>query len=282
MKVLITGSSGQLGRALMRAKPQGCEATACDRTRLDLADREQVLSRVREIRPDIILNAAAYTAVDKAENDVASAHAINSRGVAYLVEAASEVGAKIVHVSTDFVFGGDKCKPYLPDAARGPLGVYGQSKLEGEKELRASDLLVRTAWVYDADGANFLNTMLRLFNEREYVSVVSDQIGTPTFAKDLAAAIWQLVDANAAGAYHFTNSGVASWYDFAVAIREEATNCGLLDATVAIAPILSQDYPTPAKRPHYSVLNCFHTYERLGSVARHWRAALRDALREKI
>ena len=265
----------------MRTKPLGHEAVARDRSKFDLTKREEVLSSVRAICPDIIVNAAAYTAVDKAESDAGNAFSVNSRGVAYLVEAADEVGAKIVHVSTDFVFGGDGCEPYMPDAASGPLGVYGQSKLEGEKELRASDLLVRTAWVYDGDGANFLNTMLRLFKERDNVSVVSDQIGTPTFAKDLAVAIWQLVDGKATGTHHFTNSGVASWYDFAVAIREEATNCGLIDATVAIAPILSKDYPTPAKRPHYSVLNCFHTYERIGSVARHWRAALRDALREK-
>ena len=282
MKILITGSRGQLGRALVRTKSPDHEIFAYDRSMLDLANREQVISSVRQLRPDLIVNAAAYTAVDKAESDAKAAYAVNSLGVAYLVEAAADVGAKIVHISTDFVFSGDGCEPYLPDAATCPLGVYGKSKLEGEKALRASDLLVRTAWVYDGYGANFLNTMLRLFDERDRVNVVCDQIGTPTFAIDLANAVWRLMDVDAEGKHHFTNSGVASWYDFALAIKEEGAAVGLANADVAILPILSRDYPTPAERPHYSVLNCFNTYERIDGAARHWRVALRDALKEKI
>lgn len=148
--------------------------------------------------------------------------------------------------------------------------------------LRPSDLLVRTAWVYDASGTNFLNTMLRLFAQRDQINVVCDQVGTPTYASDLAACIWKLVATDAEGVFHYTNAGVASWYDFAVAIREEAEQLGLLQTNLAISPILSQDYPTPAERPKYSVLNCFDTYQCIGGPARHWRAALRDALKEKI
>ena len=282
MKVLITGSGGQLGRALARTAPSNYIVCACDRSVLDIADRELILSTLHHLKPDMIVNSAAYTAVDRAESDVETAYEINAAGVRHLVEAAGEVGAKIVQVSTDFVFSGGASEPYSPNAATGPLGVYGKSKLEGENALRTEDLLVRTAWVYDAEGANFPNTMLRLFAERDSVSVVCDQIGTPTFAKDLAAGMWQLAGLDARGAFHFTNSGVASWYDFAVAIKEEALSYGLLTSDVSIHPILSKDYPTLATRPHYSVLNCFDTYKLIGEPARHWRAALRDALKEKI
>ena len=280
MKALVVGAGGQLGRALLRTTPAGAELVAFDRTELDITDRAAVERTIGESGADIVFNAAAYTAVDKAESEIDRARAINAEAVGYLATAAKAHGALFVHVSTDFVFGGDAGTPYTPETQTNPLGVYGLTKLEGEKAAGEDSLIVRTAWVYDRDGQNFVNTMLRLMDERDMLSVVADQIGTPTLADDLAVALWKLAEAGETGVLHFTNSGVASWYDFAVAIQDEAVAAGRLARAIPVSPIRTVDYPTPARRPHYSVLDCSETYKRLGEPARHWRTALRSIFKD--
>ena len=275
MKVLVTGAGGQLGRALVARAPEGVEVIGLTSGELDISDRGAVLALVESERPGLILNAAAYTAVDAAENDETRAVAVNDTGTGNLVAAAEAVGARVAHVSTDFVFGGDAGQAYPVDAPTSPLGVYGATKLAGEHRLRPGDLCVRTAWVYAAEGKNFVRTMLRLMAEREELGVVADQIGSPTSADDLADALWRLSMNGAEGTYHYTNSGVASWYDFAVAIRDEGVAADLLPDTAArVKPIVSADYPTPAKRPAFSVLDTTKTTQFLGAPAPHWRHAL--------
>lgn len=271
----MTGAGGQLGRALLARAPAGVAPIGLGSGALDIADADAVTAVVRREQPGLILNAAAYTAVDAAESDAPRAMAVNDTGTANLVAAAAAAGARLAHVSTDFVFGGDAGRPYPVDAPTAPLGVYGATKLAGERHLRASDLCVRTAWVYAAEGRNFVSTMLRLMAERAELGVVADQIGSPTSADDLADALWRLALAGAEGTFHYTNSGVASWYDFAVAIRDEGVAAGLLtDGAARVKPIATADYPTPAKRPAFSVLDTAKTTQFLGQAAPHWRHAL--------
>lgn len=281
MKTLITGAKGQLGGALVKTAPQGALLTAIDLEELDLSDLAAVRTFLGENRPDVILNAAAYTAVDKAESDEALARTINAEVVAVLSQTMAKRGGKLVHVSTDFVFDGSSARAYLPDDQRSPLSVYGHTKAAGEDALHTNDLLVRTAWVYETGGANFVRTMLRLMREREELGIVADQIGAPTWARGLAQTIWDLVAADASGIFHHCDAGTASWYDFAVAIAEEAHAIGLLDAIPAIRPITTADYPTPAARPAFSLLDCRATREALGSEPVHWRANLRLMLAEE-
>jgi dTDP-4-dehydrorhamnose reductase len=280
MKVLIAGASGQLGRALVATAPAGVALAALDRAALDLGSAGSIAAALGSHAPDVVINAAAYTAVDRAETEADQAFAINATGATGLAAEAAARGARVVHVSTDFVFDGCASRPYRPDAPTAPLGVYGASKLAGERGvlLAAPDaLVVRTAWVYAAQGANFVRTMLRLMADRDEVRVVSDQIGTPTHAEGLARALWRLIDCGAGGILHWTDAGVASWYDFAVAISEEARALGLLDRAVRVIPIPTSAYPTPARRPGYSVLDKDATWALTG-VADHWRHALRRAL----
>lgn len=275
MRVLVTGAGGQLGRALVARAPAGVEVIGLGSGELDISDWNSVRETMNRERPILILNAAAYTAVDAAESDAGRARAVNDTGTANLVAAGEAVGARVAHVSTDFVFGGEAGRAYPVDAPTSPLGVYGASKLAGEGHLRAGDLCVRTAWVYAAEGKNFVRTMLRLMAERAELGVVADQIGSPTSADDLADALWGLASEGASGTFHYTNSGVASWYDFAVAIRDESVALGLLPESAArVTPIATADYPTPAKRPHFSVLDVTKTTQFLGVPAPHWRHAL--------
>ena len=281
MKVLVTGAGGQLGRALAARAPEGVEVLAADSRRLDIADSDAVLAFAGRERPGLILNAAAYTAVDQAESDAERARAVNDAGTANLVAAAEAVGARVAHVSTDFVFDGTASRAYPVDAPTAPLGIYGETKLAGEQRVRAIDLCVRTAWVYAPEGRNFLNTMLRLMAERDELGVVADQIGSPTSADDLADALWRLALDDHAGTFHFTGSGVASWYDFAVAIRDEGVALGLLPQSAAqVLPIATADYPTPARRPAFSVLDTTKTAEALGGAAPHWRHSLIKVLEQ--
>ncbi len=281
MRVLITGANGQLGGALQRLAPASAEITAIDVDDCDLTDVPTLRARISVEAPDLILNAAAYTAVDKAESDEDLARAINAEAVAAMVEAMAETGGQLVHVSTDFVFDGTSPRAYLPDDQRNPLSAYGRTKAAGEDHLRAADLLVRTAWVYEAGGANFVRTMIRLMKEREELGVVADQIGAPTWASGLARTIWELVEAKATGTFHHSDAGVASWYDFAVAIAEEAHARGLIARVPVIRPITTADYPTPAQRPAFSLLNCRATRATLGQDAVHWRTNLRLMLDEE-
>ena len=283
-KVLITGAAGQLGRELLRSVPEGVECIAATREILDIADAAQVRAFVRRERPGLIINAAAYTAVDKAESEQELAAAINVNGAANLATACAENGSRLIHVSTDFVFDGTSSTPYLPDAPTSPLGEYGRSKLAGEQAVVAglpSALIIRTAWVYSAFGGNFVKTMLRLMAEREELSVVADQVGTPTWARGLADALWLAADqSDLQGLYHWTDAGVCSWYDFAVAIAEEALEIGLLQRMPRIHPIPGSAYPTPAARPAFSVLDKNSTWAVLKTEGLHWRSQLRSMLKE--
>jgi dTDP-4-dehydrorhamnose reductase len=280
MKVLITGANGQLGRALQATIPSDVSIVATGSAELDIGNASAVDALMSAERPDAIFNAAAYTAVDKAESEEALAMRVNAEGVANLARGAAAVGARLVHVSTDFVFDGRSGIPYAPEAPTAPLGVYGRTKRQGEIAAGPDALIVRTAWVYGSQGGNFVRTMLRLMAKRDEVRVVADQIGTPTFAASLADALWRLHAAGAKGLFHYTDSGAASWYDFAVAIQEEALAIGLLARAVPVIPIATSDYPTPAARPHYSVLDKSATFALLGGAAPHWRVNLRKMLKE--
>ncbi len=281
MRVLITGAKGQLGGALQRTAPAWADVNAIDVEDVDLTDSAMLTARLVVEAPDVIINAAAYTAVDKAESDEETARAINAAAVVTMVEAMASTGGKVVHVSTDYVFDGTSSSPYPPDAARNPQSAYGRTKAEGEDKLRPADILVRTAWVYEAGGANFVRTMIRLMKEREELGVVADQIGAPTWATGLAQTIWGLLERQASGTFHHCDAGVASWYDFAVAIAEEAQAAGLLGRIPLIRPITTADYPTPAKRPAFSLLDCRATRAMLGEEAVHWRTNLRLMLKEE-
>lgn len=283
MKVLITGAGGQVARALVAAQPGGVRVTALDRAALDISDRAAVLAAIGDRRPDMLINAAAYTAVDGAESEPHAAMAINGIAVGWLADACTLHGTQLVHLSTDYVFAGESARPYCPDDLCDPHSVYGQTKRAGElAALNVPEALVlRTAWVYSSGGGNFADTMLGLMATRDAVRVVADQIGTPTHAASLARATWALALAGATGIHHYTDAGVASWYDFAVAIQEEALALGLLDRTVPIEPIATADYPTLAPRPPCAILDKTATWALLGGPAAHWRSELRAMLAER-
>ncbi len=281
MKALLTGAQGQLGRALQRTAPAGVTVEALGRADLDLTDADAISARILASRPDVLINAAAYTEVDKAESEEALAHAINADAVAAMVAALEETGGKLVHVSTDFVFDGTSTRAYRPSDTRNPLSAYGRSKAAGEDVLRPTDLLIRTAWVYAAGGANFVRTMLRLMRERDDIGVVADQVGAPTWATGLAEVIWALVEQGASGTFHHCDAGETSWHGFATAIQEEALELGLLDRTTLIRAITTADYPTPAKRPAFSLLDCSETRDLLKDGYTDWRANLRRMLEEE-
>ncbi len=283
MRALITGGGGQLGVECLIRAPPDWSVSALSRAELDIADAGAVDCAVARLRPDLIINAAAYTAVDRAETEADAAFRVNRDGPGILAAAAATSGARLVTVSTDFVFDGKSGHAYAPGDPPAPLGVYGSSKLAGETAARAAlpdVLIVRTAWVYASHGSNFLNTMLRLMASKGKVSVVADQIGTPTSAASLADALWSLAARRASGLHHFTNAGVASWYDFAVAIAEDGLSFGLLNEAPRVSPIITADYPTAAHRPACGVLDKTETWAVLGAPAVHWRVALREVLVE--
>jgi len=285
MKVLVLGANGQLGHELQRTVPAGVELVALDRSQLDIGNKEGVLSRVAEIAPALIVNAAAYTAVDGAETKPDLAVHINAEGPGYLARSAERIGARLVHISTDFVFDGTADSPYSPRHEPHPLGVYGHSKLAGERRVQEilplDSVIVRTAWVYSSSGSNFVKTMLRLMNERDSLGVVMDQVGSPTWAYGLAQTIWQFMDHPAAhGIFHWTDGGSCSWYEFAMAIYEGGLELGLIAKPLHIEAIPTSDYPTPAQRPAYSVLDCSSTVKLLGREQRDWREQLQLLLRE--
>lgn len=282
MKALITGAQGQLGRALAAYVPFGWDYVGLGRTECDLNSETSIRAAIAAHRPDVVLNAAAYTAVDRAEVEEAQAMAINGRAPGILREALREYGGRLVHISTDFVFDGAKPEAYHPDDACRPLGVYGRSKAAGEDASGPDALVIRTSWLYAAGGTNFVRTMLRLMRESYEVRVVADQIAAPTWAGRLAKTIWALTCKDARGIFHHRDAGIASWYDFAVAIQEEALRLGMLRRRVPIIPISTSDYPTPARRPAFSLLNDTETRALLGDSPPHWRVNLRLMLKEEI
>ncbi len=284
-RVLVTGAGGQLGKALVAQCPAGVEILGCDRASLDICSAEAIAERLDSFQPQLLINAAAYTAVDRAESERDSAFRINGEAPGLLAAACAERGARFVHVSTDFVFDGQSGSPYEPGSSTDPQSVYGASKLAGEEAVGAANadaLILRTSWVYSAGEGNFVSTMLRLHREREEIRVVADQIGTPTAAASLAAALWSFAARpELRGIYHFSDAGACSWYDFAVAIGEDAQASGLLERAARVLPIRTEDYPTPARRPAYSVLDKTSTWQDADIEPRHWRQCLRDTLKEK-
>lgn len=287
LRVLLTGRDGQLGQALVAAAPSHWQLIACGRSELDLADAEACRQAVREHRPDWVLNAGAYTAVDKAETEPELALAVNAGAPQAFAEALAEQGGRLLQVSTDFVFSGGQGHPYSPDQPVAPLGVYGSSKAEGERRVAAllpADrwCVLRTSWVYGPVGRNFCLTMLRLHRERtaaaQELAVVADQVGCPTATPGLAAACLAALERGASGLQHWSDAGAASWYDFAVAIGELGVAAGLLDHAASVRPIRTADYPTPARRPSYSLLDCVATRQVLGLPPVHWRSGLAEVL----
>ena len=280
MKVVVTGSGGQLGQELARTVPPGVTLTQLSSHDCDIGSAGAVGAMVVRERPQVIINAAAYTAVDKAEGDVANATRVNGQGPSNLASAGTEF--RLIHVSTDFVFDGTRGRAYRPEDAPNPLSVYGRTKLEGEAPVRARGargLVLRTSWVYSVDGNNFVRTMLRLMATRPELRVVADQIAAPTWARGLAEALWRAVERpHLSGVHHWRDAGVASWYDFAVAIAEEAQALQLLPQPVTITPIETRDYPTPARRPAFSLLDCTQTWRELDLAPPHWRVNLRRML----
>jgi dTDP-4-dehydrorhamnose reductase len=284
VKILITGAGGQVGRALLDAAPDNLEVVACAHADLDVGSGDAVREWIGRHQPGVIINAAAYTAVDKAESEPDAARRINAEGPGHLAAAAREYGGRLIHISTDFVFDGATCVPYGPESATNPLGVYGRTKRDGERAvleaLPQHSTIVRTAWVYAATGANFVRTMLRVMRANGAARVVADQVGTPTAARSLAEVLWRIAASpQIRGIHHWTDAGVASWYDFAVAIAEEGRELGLLPADIAVTPITTAEYPTPARRPSYSVLDK-RSLAAHGLTPIHWRKRLRAVLRE--
>ncbi len=284
MKVLVTGAGGQVGRSLVTTVADGVQLLAVSHKDLDITDADAVLAYARRQAPDVIINAAAHTAVDRAESEPELAQRVNADGPRHLAAAAREVGARLIHISTDFVFDGTASAPYRPEAATAPVSVYGRTKHAGEQAVLETlpdrSVIVRTAWVYAAAGSNFVRTMLRIMNASGAVRVVADQVGTPTAAISLAETLWKITgEPQITGIHHWTDAGVASWYDFAVAIAEEGAALDLVPPTVTVTPIGTADYPTPARRPAYSVLDK-SSLVRYGLVPAHWRRRLRTVLGE--
>lgn len=280
----MLGGGGQVASAVVKAVPGNHQVVAKTRAELDIGDAGAVARALEQAGAQWLVNAAAYTAVDLAEDQPAQAIAVNDTAVGVLAAAAAKTDCRLLHLSTDFVFDGTSNRAYLPAHPTNPLSVYGVSKAGGERRVldaRGAGIVLRTAWVYAASGRNFVLTMLKLMRERPQLSVVCDQIGTPSWAAGIAAAIWGLIEASVpAGIYHWTDLGVASWYDFAVAIQDEALERGLLARAVPIAPIASAAYPTRARRPAFSVLDTASTRAAIKAPARHWRHNLRTMLDE--
>lgn len=283
MKVLIVGSNGQLGWELQRTCPQGIEISAGDYPEIDITNNNVLGSVLDKEAPDWIVNSAAYTHVDGAEKEPEAAHSVNGEGAENLAREALRMNARLVHISTDFVFKGNSSTPYKPTDEPDPQSVYGKTKLSGESAvltiLKENALIIRTAWLYSSHGNNFVKTMLRLMKEKEELTIVEDQIGTPTWANGLANAVWSAVERNLKGIFHWTDAGVASWYDFAVAIQDEAIDAGILSKRIPILPIPTEKYPSPAARPAFSVLDKRGMLDATGLPAVHWRTQLRQMIR---
>ncbi|MCC9661803.1 dTDP-4-dehydrorhamnose reductase [Pseudoalteromonas sp. MB41] len=274
MKALIIGKNGQVAWELQQTCPSNINAKAFGRENIDITNPTSIETVIKVFQPAVIINAAAYTAVDKAESDKDNAYLINATAVEHLAKAAHKHSIRFIHISTDFVFDGCKNTPYSVDDIPNPINVYGASKLVGEQAITKycpeNSAIVRTSWVYSNHGNNFVKTMLRLMVEKDELNVVNDQIGSPTNAKGLAQFLWQLVEQeNLEPIYHYSDLGVASWYDFAVAIQEIAYEAGKLENKISIKPISSNSYPTPAKRPVFSLMQHSKNLNQL-----HWRASL--------
>ena len=294
MKVLLTGASGQLANALIDLKPSclansSLELITCSRLELDLADLDACMSAVYHYQPDWVLNAGAYTAVDKAEKESDLAHLINAGAPKALASALARIGGRMLQISTDFVFDGKQGFPYSAAQIPSPLSVYGMSKTAGEfavqEILKDNAHVLRTSWVYGPYGKNFVLTMLRLHNQKDQISVVSDQVGCPTSTLSLAKACWRVIELRSQIENHslsailqWSDAGVASWYDFALAIGEIGQQLGLIKEKAQVVPIMTADFHSRALRPSYSILDCMLTRKQLGMSPDHWRISLHHVL----
>lgn len=289
VKVLITGAAGQVGFELVKLAPAGFEVVGYNSSELDITNALQVQQIVDEQAPALIINAAAYTAVDRAESDAECAYAVNEIGVKNLAEAALALGIPVFHISTDYVFDGTATEPYKETDPVGPTGVYGASKLAGEQVLARSGvkhIILRTSWVFGAEGNNFVKTMLRLGKERDTLGVVADQHGCPTSAASIANVLWQLAQKYTAegelpwGIYHFSNAPATTWHGFACEIFKQAVEAGFLERVPVVNPIKTSDYPTPAKRPAWSVMDCSALENLLVSSVPGWQQELSAVLKQ--
>lgn len=276
-RILVTGSSGQLGRCIKDIDNNKSDMLYVNSTELDITNELQVKRFFEKHQIDWCINCAAYTAVDKAESDYDKAFNVNVNGAKNLAEASKLYSAKLIHISTDFVFDGEHNKPYKESDPTSPICVYGETKLKGEQAVIESlkeHFIIRTSWLYSEYGNNFLNTMLRLSRDRDQLGIVGDQIGTPTYAKDLAEIIMHIIDNECSnyGVYHYSNNGVASWYDFAKAIFD------ISNVDIQLENISTMQYPTPAKRPHFSVLDKTKTKENFNVRIPYWRDSLKKAI----
>lgn len=289
-KILLFGSQGQVGTELTYTLPNIGQLIKLDRTILDLTNEDKIRQTIHEIKPDIIVNSAAYTAVDKAESQPDLAYQINSIVPKIIAEESDKINAKFIHISTDYVFDGKANIPYLETDLTNPLGVYGKSKLLGEENIKKftdNYIILRTAWVYGIYGkGNFLKTMIKLGKEREQIKVVIDQVGCPTYGEDIALVINKLItqfyaEKNTQKIYHFTNLGVCSWYDFAVNIFKSAQKLGYDLKVKEILPINTSEYPTLAKRPAYSVLSTKKISQDLDFIPTYWQDSLTKYFEKK-
>lgn len=284
MRVLVTGSTGQLGSEVVRKMHAGGhEVIAPLRAEMDFLDPDAVARQVDRLRPDWVINCAAYTLVDKAETESGPAFVINRDSPGSLAAAISRHGGRLLHVSTDFVFDGEQARPYREDDSPNPIGAYGRSKFEGEQAVLAAlpgATILRTAWVYGVHGHNFVKTIIRVAADGKPLRVVDDQVGSPTWTRDIAGAITVLVEKEACGLYHYTNAGSTSWYGFASAILADASQAGFDLETDTIEPIPTSAWSTPAARPPYSVLDTHKIQEILGAPIPGWRDSLQSMLGE--
>ncbi|MFM1895180.1 MAG: hypothetical protein RLZZ385_254 [Pseudomonadota bacterium] len=290
INIVLLGANGQLGRTIQMRWPQANPETpvnifAFSHTDLDISDEVVLEQQITPLKPRWIINAAAYTAVDKAEEEPIRATAVNDEGADNIARLASRLDCRLLHISTDYVFRGNACQPYRPEDPPSPLSVYGASKLAGERAVQDNlghqAIILRTGWLYSPYRSNFLLTMLKLMGDRAQLTVVDDQVGTPTASHSLADLLMAMVQQDSAGGiYHWSDAGVASWYDFAVAIQEEALALGLLTKAIPLRPIPGREYPTAARRPHYSVLDKSATVAAVKLEPVHWRVRLREVLGE--
>ena len=286
-KVLVTGAKGQVGSEIVKAVPAGFTVIGLGSNELDITNQQQVTAVIAQYKPDLIINAAAYTAVDKAESDSDNAYAVNQQAVAWLAQAAKQADIPLFHISTDYVFDGESTTPYKEIDPVNPQSVYGMSKLAGEQVLAATHnkhIILRTSWVFGAEGNNFVKTMLRLGKERDELSVVADQHGCPTSASSIAKALWQLAEKYKTertlpwGIYHFSNSPACTWYEFAFEIFEQAVKAGVLERKPEVQPITTAEYPTPAKRPAWSVLDCCKIEDLITNATDSWKKELNSLI----
>ena len=285
VRILILGASGQVGLALRHTAPPGAHVVAHDLAETDIRRAEAVRAAIDGVGPDLVVNCAAFTNVDAAESDPETARDVNGLAPGTIAEAASNANARLVHISTDYVFDGTASTPYAPDATTAPLSVYGATKLEGEQRvLRAApnSVILRTAWVHSADGANFVKTAVRHLMAGKTMRVVDDQVGTPTRAVHLAHAVWRVSERPAVrGILHFTDSGVASWFDVAQVVLTTLQGANCLPADACVRPIPTHAYPTPARRPAYSVLDKHDSWQAIGYVPPppHWHEGVKASVR---